>query len=174
MTRTGGNAFSSNATANALLIVTCLAVLGYHAYGRVARSEAEMPEAVAREEVWPAGTPAPFDVVQVQGEAARHVVLLVHSGCRFCKEEMPFYRELVTAAESAGVRVHIAGSEDQATLRAYAEAEGLFVTSVFPEVAIDGLRSTPTVLVADAAGLVERTWQGVMSDRQKADLRGWF
>ena len=84
---------------------------------------------------------------------------------------MPFYRELVRAAQLGHTQLHVAGSEEENALGAYIKAHGLAGANVLARTLVDGLSATPTILLIDSAGRVERSWQGVMSPPQKAELK---
>ena len=104
-------------------------------------------------------------------EAERRLVIFVHSECRYCAAEMPFYRELY-GAQSAGrtFRLHFVGLESESVLRAYLAKNGLAGAAVMSVPPVPGVRGTPTILLIDANGLVSGSWQGVLSPTQKKQL----
>jgi hypothetical protein len=67
--------------------------------------------------------------------------------------------------------LHVAGSEDENVLGAYLMSHGLAGVNLLAKTLVEGLSATPTILVIDSAGRVERSWQGVMSRSQKAELK---
>lgn len=162
-----GALLTSNAAANVTLVLTCVVVL----WSWTGRQPGESGPA-AREGVWPAGTPFPIALGDDKAPITRHLVLIVHSGCRYCTQEMPFYRELASIAAKVGTaQIHVASSEDESALTSYVDANNLGGVSLLPKTKVPGVAGTPTIALIDAAGRVTRSWRGVLSEKQKAILR---
>ncbi len=93
--------------------------------------------------------------------AERTVVLALNSRCRFCTESMPVYRELVRGREPGRVRVVAHSAEPEAQFRAYLAAQSLAVDVVLgPDSGRLPVHATPTALVVDRSGIVERIVTG--------------
>ena len=157
---------ASNATANGLLLVTCAVVLWSSLPNRFS-----VLTAGAAEGVWPTNTPLPVALPQRTERQSRTLVLFVNSGCHYCTEEMPFYRELQKLATERGVQLCAVSMEDEAQLREYLTTSGLAHFALLSRTTVTGLTATPTILLVDANGLVRQSWRGVLSDTQKERVK---
>jgi hypothetical protein len=153
----------TRAGADIFLALVCvgsvgLAVARYETRGRYA----------AVEDTWPIGTAGP---VAAAPGIARQVAVFVESTCSYCAEEMPFYRQLADAhADDRSFRLWFVGTERVETLEAYVAGHGFAKSMVMPVRSAPALKGIPTVLFIDASGRVTRSWQGVLSARQKQEL----
>ena len=100
--------------------------------------------------------------------AKRTAVLFVRSSCHFCTESMPFYRDLV----KGGGRLIAIGPEPPEALLGYLEEHDLAVRGVtigrgsWPK-----LTGTPTLIIVDGSGRVERTWVGTVPENEQSIVR---
>lgn len=100
------------------------------------------------------------------------MVVFVQSGCRYCAQEMSFYRELLRVQAATGAyQLVFAGYESVDLLRAYLDRNGLSGATAVTVASVPGLAGTPTILIQEPDGRVVRSWQGVLSPVQKAELR---
>ena len=152
------------ATANILVIAVAL-VAGYTALTHnVGRSAA--PRDVAVGERLPA----------IAGiDWSRHrstLVLALNSSCHYCQESAPFYRKLSQAPVSGGdLEIVALFPNDPPAVRRFNTELGLHIRSL-PAVALEKLDvvATPTLLLVDREGRVERAWIGVLTPRQELDV----
>jgi hypothetical protein len=121
------------------------------------------------------GPTVPIDVrLDIDVDFASHsrtLVMALDSECVFCAESMPFYRRLVGIA-GPGVQIVIAAMPSDTGIEAYLASEGLkpdgivFVSDedVLP------VSATPTLLLADADGVVTHAWVGLLSASGEAEV----
>ena len=99
----------------------------------------------------------------------RTLVLVLNTGCHFCQDSVPFYRKLTQAADDVQL-VAVFPNEAEAVSQ-FTAHEALSIRSV-PAVPLENLHvnATPTLVLMDAEGRVERVWVGVLTSRQETDL----
>ena len=98
------------------------------------------------------------------------LVMYVRSSCQFCTASMPFYNR-VAAQRSKGARLVVIGPETEEQLRRYLTEHGLLVDQVV-SVQRGELRfaGTPTLLLLDAEGRIQRVWQGQLAAAQEGEV----
>lgn len=163
--RTLRTLLSSNATANVLLAVTCVVVI-WAVLGRPNVS----PVAEAMDDVWPRGSQSPI-ALSASGPTAKHVIVFVHSQCRYCAQEIGFYRELQALAEGQPIHLYAVSTEGADVVDGSLNSSGLMDFATVGNTSVPELPATPTVLLIDGRGTVIRSWRGVMSRRQKDQLK---
>jgi hypothetical protein len=106
------------------------------------------------------------------GEGA--VVLVTSSDCHFCRDSLPFYRELVPRARTNGVRVVGVTREAPELNEAYLGANGVVVDAVLSGVDI-GLPAygTPTLVLVPKVGS-GKVWVGRLSKKEEQDVEGYL
>jgi thiol-disulfide isomerase/thioredoxin len=153
------------AIANVTVIVVALA-LGYMMLNRYLASD-RVPHSVA----------AGDRLAEFPGldwnQHRRTLVLVLNTGCHFCQDSIPFYQKLAQAQRpdrDAPEIVAVFPNEAE-LVRQFTAREGLTVQSV-PEVPLEKLHvnGTPTLILVNSEGLVERSWIGVLTARQELDL----
>ena len=103
----------------------------------------------------------------------RTLLMIVASGCKYCTESMPYYRELRSRLKAAGVPVQLAaiGMEPAEQLSNYVRSHDLQVESVGTvEKGTWKSRATPTLRLVNRAGRVQRSWVGLLSKEGQQDL----
>jgi hypothetical protein len=125
----------------------------------------------------PLGSPSSFEgkTIDLAGitaaPAERNVLLALSQTCHFCEEEMPFYRHVSEAAAQASAQVHAVFPPGQAEPEKFLSARSVrtdsVVTHAFEKL---GVRGTPTLLVVDAHGKIERAWVGALSPAQEKEV----
>jgi thiol-disulfide isomerase/thioredoxin len=103
----------------------------------------------------------------------RTLLLVLNTGCHFCQDSVPFYQQLAQAQRldrDALEMVAVFPNEADA-VREFTAREGLTIRSV-PGVLLENLRvnATPTLLLLNNEGRVERLWVGILTSRQEIDL----
>lgn len=152
--------------ADAVLILTCLVV------GAIA---------ITRQ----FGVPAPratapgYEVGEVVGDfgidfdgRAATIVLYLQTDCRYCAESMPFYRRLIEGfGGKSDANVVVVGYEEEATLRRYADENGLAAAQV-RSIALGSAKfiGSPTVLVVRSDGSVAKEWRGLLPGSSEAEI----
>ena len=94
------------------------------------------------------------------------VLLQLSSTCRFCNESMPFYRQLLSARQSAAAKVPVivVSADAVAVMQKHLSEQQLAPDRVLHS-RLDGLStSTPTVYIVDAKGMVRRIYIGKLND----------
>jgi len=99
------------------------------------------------------------------------LVVALQSGCHFCSESMAFYRTLQQTRHRS-VRLVVVMPDTAATAQKYMQDNGLapdaIVTADLAELQVTG---TPTLLLANAAGVIEQIWRGKLPpEREKTVL----
>lgn len=103
----------------------------------------------------------------------RTLVLALRSGCHYCEQGTPFYKRLVQMQASSGVDFGLLAvlPDDAEAAQGYMTSEGLGLTFE-PGIALDkaGIRFTPTLIVVNPDGQVVKSWVGVLSAKQEAEV----
>ena len=101
------------------------------------------------------------------------LVLALNTGCHFCEQSVPFYRNLAERQEHGGMDLDLVAvfPNDPAQVRQFMSVEGLRVRSV-AAVPLEKLRvnATPTVILVGSDGRVERSWIGLMDPPEQLEL----
>jgi hypothetical protein len=92
------------------------------------------------------------------------LLIAVSSNCHFCQESQPFYRQL---AKTASLKTHLV----IVLPMPQSEAESYVHSSIAPSLQVVsapldtmGVRGTPTLLLVDSHGKVEKAWVGKLDD----------
>ncbi len=103
----------------------------------------------------------------------RTLVLALNSGCHFCQDSVPFYEKLAQArhAERDGFAMVAVFPNADGEVYQFAQPERLNIRSV-PAVSFEKLRvnATPTLILVNSEGLVEKVWIGILTAKQEMDL----
>lgn len=106
-------------------------------------------------------------------QASKTLVMALSTQCHFCQESTPFYKALTTSPSVTSKRVSILmvfpqPQNDAETFVRDKDINGDRIVSM-PLQKL-GITSTPTLLLVDRSGKVERLWIGVLSHLQQKDL----
>ena len=153
------------AIANVVVIVVALAV-GYVVLGRYV--------AAYRAPRWVAAGDRLGAIPNLDWSQHRHtLVLALNTGCHFCEQSVPFYQRLADTQESGGGEVEIVAvfPNDAEMVRQFMTREDLRIRSV-SAAPLEKLRvvATPTLILVDNKGRVERSWVGFLSSSEERDL----
>lgn len=100
----------------------------------------------------------------------RTLILAISTQCHFCKDSAPFYR---TLSAQAGKNVEIIAvlPESTGTTEEYLRDEGVRVDHV-EQLTLGriGVIGTPTLILADAAGVVRNVWVGELQPAQQRQV----
>src|SRR5215468_10181178 len=146
------------AIANVAVIVVALAV-GYVVLGRYVAAY-RTPRSVAAGDHLAA-------IPNFDWKEHRHtLVLALNSGCHFCIQSVPFYQMLADGRErqQSGTDLVAVFPNDPAQVWQFVAEEKLRIRSL-PAVRLEQLHvnATPTLILVDRNGRVERTWIGVLN-----------
>lgn len=98
------------------------------------------------------------------------LVMAIQSSCHFCSESMAFYREL-SKQKNHGIRLAVVAPDDSATARQYVGSHGftpdVIASSDLPAIHVGG---TPTLLLVNTAGVIERVWIGKLSAAREKEV----
>ena len=106
----------------------------------------------------------------------RTLVLALNSGCHFCEESASFYRTLVRekrgrAPKSDGVAIIAVFPNDADAVQRFLRNDQLALQSIASvPLAAWGVVATPTILLVDSTGRVDRSWLGVLTPQQESDV----
>lgn len=103
-------------------------------------------------------------------DSQKNVVLILSTTCHFCKESSGFYRKLVEDCRSHARTVAFFPQTPQEA-QAYLNAEDVQVDEIkhadFQSLQVSG---TPTLLLVDSKGMVQRVWLGKLSEAKEKEV----
>jgi hypothetical protein len=104
-------------------------------------------------------------------QADKTLVMALSTQCHFCQESVPFYKELGTspAVKANRVAIVMVFPQEQGEAESFVKSNQMHADGVL-SAQIPGTESTPTLLLVDRTGKVERLWIGVLSPSQRKDL----
>jgi thioredoxin-related protein len=101
------------------------------------------------------------------------LVLAIRKGCHFCEESLPFYKRLEDLENTNSLHAHVLAvmPDNQDSGSAALQSGGVAVEGIFSQplnsIQVTG---TPTLLLLDAKGRVERAWIGQLTPQGEEDL----
>ena len=104
--------------------------------------------------------------------AERTLLLVVRKGCRFCEESMPFYKRLGDDRTIAKhTQLVIVAPDEESVSRQELAQQHIRVDQVVKK-SLGGLKvmGTPTAIVIDGAGRVEKIMVGRLDEKQQNEL----
>lgn len=107
--------------------------------------------------------------------ASKTLVIALSTQCHFCQESVPFYKELTASPAVKSKRVHVVTifPQQQGEAESFIKASEIRTDSVLSmPLQTLGTSATPTLLLVNHAGKVEKLWIGVLSPAQQKDLLG--
>ena len=103
--------------------------------------------------------------------AERNVVLAISQTCHFCQKEMPFYRNLGELAARTQAHVYAVFPPGEKESEKYLGGQSVRTDGVVSQKLADlGVWGTPTLLLVDAKGKIERAWVGALSEAQEEEV----
>ena len=103
----------------------------------------------------------------------RTLVLAIRQGCSFCEASMPFYKRLSELQKANQIRARLlAVMPDQAkTASVELQSGGVNIEGAFQQpLSAIYVSATPTLLMVNAQGKVERDWVGQLSSAQETEV----
>ncbi len=103
----------------------------------------------------------------------RTLLLVLNTGCHFCRDSVPFYQKLAQEQRPDGDALEVVAvfPNEAEVVREFAAHEGLSIRSL-SGVPLEnlGVNATPTLILVNQEGRVERSWVGILTARQEMDL----
>lgn len=154
-------------TANVVFIVACVVLVAV-GVSRLRRVDTTVQ---AREEFLTRGVLAPFALVNDDG-ATRLLCVVISSNCHYCSDSLPFYRRLVAigARSSVSPRLVFVTMESREMTETYLRRGDIASPSVLTVARLPQIPGTPSIVLLDRHGRVQRSWVGRLSRRQEADV----
>jgi hypothetical protein len=90
-------------------------------------------------------------------------VIVIRHGCHFCKDSLPFYSRLLAIESHANSRCHVIFVMPDDEIVSRGDLPGSAGRDrVFYSIPLEalGVAGTPTLLMVDRSGRVDRAWQG--------------
>jgi thioredoxin-related protein len=107
------------------------------------------------------------------GDHEKTLVLAIRKGCHFCEESLPFYKRLVELEKSNSLHAHVLAvmPDDKDSASKALQSSGAVVDGIFSQ-PLDSLKvsGTPTLLLLDSKGRVERAWIGQLNPQGEKEL----
>jgi len=133
---------------------------------------------VVRSEFTKRGTAPPSDLIgrriELPGiqfpKSNKSLVIVVSTVCHFCKESLPFYRDLSIQLRGKMDVIAVLPEpqpEAQAFIR---EADISAAQTVSASLNSIGVSGTPTLLLLDKDGTVERVWLGKLDAKRRQEV----
>jgi hypothetical protein len=152
--------------ANITVIVTSVALLGFLGNSWYESHHApQPPQAKAL-----VGSTVKLSGVDF-GQKGRTLLIVISPICHFCRDSEPFYRQL---AETAGLKTHLLAvlpvpqSEAETYVHASISSSVECVSASLSQV---NVRATPTLLLVDSHGKVEKAWVGKLDDEGQKQVQ---
>jgi hypothetical protein len=115
-----------------------------------------------------------LDLPGVDWRRASHtLVMALSTGCHFCSESARFYQRLLPAANASKTAVVAVFPQPTNEARAYWASHDLPLTGVdFARAPLDHLEvsGTPTLILVDRLGVVQRSWVGKQPAQGEAEV----
>jgi hypothetical protein len=101
------------------------------------------------------------------------LVMAIRQGCSFCEASMPFYKRLSDLRKADRIRARLLAvmPDPEAAASAQLQARGVDVEGTFHQ-PLQSLyvSATPTLLLVNAEGKVERAWVGQLTPQQESEV----
>jgi hypothetical protein len=139
----------------AIILAVCVVMVFFFRNYRA--EKAGKPHAIA------VGTP--FALKDIHWEASRkNLVLALSTTCHYCNESAEFYRRLAKECEARGVRTIAVLPQTKS------EAQSYLAEIRQSSLAALEIGGTPTLLLVDGQGKVERVWFGKLPPEKEKDI----
>ncbi len=105
----------------------------------------------------------------------RTVLLILSTRCHFCTDSAPFYKRLSTALRARSHNAGLIAVLPQANGESERYLTGLGVTVdsiVQAPLLTTGVQGTPTILIVDKTGVIQRAWMGRLSAELEREVIG--
>ena len=166
--------------ANVSIVVLCLCVCGDLAYRYLLRpterlqATAVQPPPPRIQEYKPGDRVDGLPSVDFQ-KSPRTLLLVVRSGCHYCRDSMPFYRILASTsrAQLKGLRLIGVCTEGKEACTRFLRDENVELDdTVAVRPGVLRVRGTPTLVLVDASAKVIRMWTGQLQEDKQREVLG--
>lgn len=98
------------------------------------------------------------------------LILALSTNCHFCTESAPFYKRVAIASRKRGLPVIAVFPQPVQEAKSYLSRQGLSFNGVL-EAPLSSIQvsGTPTLLLIDQQGVVERVWIGKLSAEKEKE-----
>jgi thiol-disulfide isomerase/thioredoxin len=98
-------------------------------------------------------------------ETHNSLLVVISTKCHFCKDSLPFYKELITKTHGKIDVVAISPDPvtEMQTFLQEADVSAAKIASI--DLAAIGITGTPTLLLVNGSGRVLEQWQGMLDER---------
>jgi thioredoxin-related protein len=101
----------------------------------------------------------------------RKLILAISETCRFCEQEMPFYKQLSALQSELEFSLLAIFPKNEPVPERFLSERAVSVNEVLSaDFAHLGVKGTPTILLLDARGRVLRAWVGALSSLQHEEV----
>lgn len=117
--------------------------------------------------------------IDFAGNNSKRVLLYFHPSCGWCKKQMPYWKTLVSNADSAKFKITAITIDENANeIKKYMNTYGVNSWEVLSITKEDADKAefsgTPATIVLDNQGKVEKVWTGMWRDKELADAGNYF
>jgi thioredoxin-related protein len=105
------------------------------------------------------------------GQRGKTLLIVISPTCHFCRDSEPFYRQL---AETAGLKTHLLAvlPVPQSEAETYVHASiSPSLESMSAPLSQVNVRATPTLLLVNSRGKVEKAWVGKLDDASQKQVQ---
>ena len=99
------------------------------------------------------------------------LVLAVSTTCHFCKDSLPFYKQLTNKVQGRLNVVAVLPETQQDAQKFLRDADVETNQVVSSSLDVLGVHGTPTILLVDGTGKVSRAWVGRLDQKGQEDLQ---
>ncbi len=154
--------------ANVAILVTCLAI------GATLIRNHSVPQHLPDRSAHGihVGEQVPLSAVDWKAHR-KTLILALSTTCQFCTESAPLYKMIAEATTAkGGIEILAVFPQPVEVSRKYLSDLGVDIRDIrqarLSELKV---RATPTIVLADASGIVERVWVGKVSNAEEDELR---
>jgi len=118
--------------------------------------------------------PSPGTLIEIPGvkwaDARRSLIVVIKPGCPYCDESMPFYRKVLESRAPDRLRVLFVGPANRDSLDGYLSQRGIASDPIQVPIRSLFASATPTIILVDTNGRVEKAWVGLLSVSRQCDV----
>ena len=157
------NSYSLNFKEALEIVTSIMVVVGVLLFGFVVYRQLIHPTGAVQAAEPAEGTVLPALPGYNWAQHRETLVLAIRTGCHFCEDSMPFYRELLKAEKDGESKAYLVSLlPDAETAATHMLQDAQLDVPVVASVPLEQfhISATPTVILVDRNGRVEKTWVG--------------
>jgi peroxiredoxin len=117
--------------------------------------------------------------INYEGNDSKRVLLYFHPACGWCKKQMPYWKELVSKADTNKFKIVAVTTDDNRdAIKKYVDAFDISSWKVVLIKKEDAgkaeLSGTPATVVLDDQGKIEKVWVGMWREHELVDAGKYF